>query len=407
MTMLGNGIINEKEDGIISDYIKDSYTYFAENDILIAKITPCMEHGKCAIAKNLKNGIAFGSTEYNIFRVKDNRILTEYLFMFLNRDIIRKQAENNMVGTSGRQRVPIMFYKNLQIPILNIEFQQRIKNIVNNSHMKLNQSRLLYSQAEKLLLEELDLKEWQVSKENVAIKSFKSSFLDTGRLDAEYYQPKYDNIITKIKAHKNDYCTLEEALEYIYTGEYSEMYYKKNKGLKFYIRSTNIKKGQIEVDPDYYVKAEKFNKMVKVGDILSTRVGSIGTFGEVRKELDGSICSDNVLCFRMSRNFDPSVYTMLFNTSFIFELVDRLSRGSVQQRLNQETLKTLVIPILDERFQQKIADEIQKSFIFKEQSEHLLVIAKCAVEIALERNEEIASKYINEELERINITINN
>ena len=119
MQNLGNGIINEYETGMMISFLS-GYTYFAENDILIAKITPCMEHGKCAMAYNLRNNIGFGSTEFNVFRITDSRFTKEFVFCYLNRESIRKIATDNMVGTSGRQRVPTSFYEKLKIPLMQI-----------------------------------------------------------------------------------------------------------------------------------------------------------------------------------------------------------------------------------------------------------------------------------------------
>ena len=100
-------------------------SYIEEKDIIIAKITPCMENGKCAIAIGLTNGLGMGSTEYHVFRTKDD-VLPEYLFAFLNREKVRKEAVLNMTGASGHRRVPVSFYEDLEIPVVPIEEQQRI-----------------------------------------------------------------------------------------------------------------------------------------------------------------------------------------------------------------------------------------------------------------------------------------
>ena len=119
----------EKEKVIyrkISDFKKGGYTNFLENDILIAKITPCMENGKCALATNLKNGVGFGSTEFHVFRADKEIILPVYLFLFLNRHEVRQFAEYNMTGSSGHRRVPESFYSDLKIPLPPLEIQQQI-----------------------------------------------------------------------------------------------------------------------------------------------------------------------------------------------------------------------------------------------------------------------------------------
>lgn len=119
------GYIETKEDKQYREVKSGGYTYFAENDIIIAKITPCMENGKCAIAKDLTNGIAFGSTEFHVFRCS-KEILNTYLFALLNTDTIRYCAQKNMTGSSGHRRVPESFYKSMEIPLPPLNIQETI-----------------------------------------------------------------------------------------------------------------------------------------------------------------------------------------------------------------------------------------------------------------------------------------
>ncbi len=130
------GYIDVMEDKMLGDVRKGSYTYFSEGDIIIAKITPCMENGKCAIAKGLKNNIGFGSSEFHTFRC-NSKIRTEFLFGYLNRTSIRKQAADNMTGASGHRRVPIEFYENLDVPLPNIAKQNEVVAKVNEFEAKI------------------------------------------------------------------------------------------------------------------------------------------------------------------------------------------------------------------------------------------------------------------------------
>ncbi|EAK5561544.1 restriction endonuclease, partial [Campylobacter upsaliensis] len=123
------GYIQNKVDKPLKELKKGSYTYFAENDILIAKITPCMENGKCAIAKNLTNGLGMGSSEFHIFRTYKG-LNNKFLFACLNQDSIRQEAAKNMTGSSGHRRVPISFYESLQIPLPPLEAQEKIVYII-------------------------------------------------------------------------------------------------------------------------------------------------------------------------------------------------------------------------------------------------------------------------------------
>lgn len=120
-----DGFIETTVDKPIKDVRTGSYTYFAENDIIIAKITPCMENGKCALATNLTNGIGMGSSEFHVFRVNES-CKPEFLFSFLNRKVIRIEAEKNMTGASGHRRVPISFYEDLVISLPSLTEQTQI-----------------------------------------------------------------------------------------------------------------------------------------------------------------------------------------------------------------------------------------------------------------------------------------
>lgn len=122
-----NGYIENKVDKSIKELKKGGFTYFKENDIIIAKITPCMENGKCAFAKGLTNKIGLGSTEFHVLRAS-NEIKVGYLFSLLNRDLIRIEAEKQMTGSSGHRRVPIEFYENIKIPLPPKNIQQQIVN---------------------------------------------------------------------------------------------------------------------------------------------------------------------------------------------------------------------------------------------------------------------------------------
>lgn len=115
MSSLGLGTINNKVDRPLSEMSSGGYTIFRENDVLVAKITPCMENGKCALAENLTNQIGFGSTEFHVIRAA-NKERAKYVLEFINREYIRKVAASNMTGASGHRRVPQYFYEQMPIP---------------------------------------------------------------------------------------------------------------------------------------------------------------------------------------------------------------------------------------------------------------------------------------------------
>lgn len=102
-----------------------SYTYFAENDVLLAKITPCFENGKLGIAKNLTNKIGFGSSEFIVFRTLEE-ISNEWLYYFLSREQFLHEGANNMSGAVGHKRVNKDFIENYEIPLPPLTTQQKI-----------------------------------------------------------------------------------------------------------------------------------------------------------------------------------------------------------------------------------------------------------------------------------------
>lgn len=121
-----DGRITKQESRALSELLGGSYTYFANEDIILAKITPCMENGKCALARGLVNSLALGSSEFHVIRANQAIALPAYLFSFLNRAEIRVVAEKNMTGSSGHRRVPESFYADLKIPIPPLEIQKQI-----------------------------------------------------------------------------------------------------------------------------------------------------------------------------------------------------------------------------------------------------------------------------------------
>ncbi|MGA6220167.1 restriction endonuclease subunit S [Streptomyces umbrinus] len=107
------------------DLKKKSLTHFQENDVLFAKITPCMENGKIALARGLLDGRALGSTEFHVLRSR-GAVLPEYLMhYFLQRDV-RTSAEQNMSGAVGQRRVPRPYLESLEIPVPPHAEQRRI-----------------------------------------------------------------------------------------------------------------------------------------------------------------------------------------------------------------------------------------------------------------------------------------
>jgi type I restriction enzyme S subunit len=132
------GAITKPEIRPLKKVIK-GFTHFAEGDVLFAKITPCMENGKAAIAKNLVSGVGCGTTELYVLRPLGG-ILSEYIYYYIRQQSFRDRAEANMTGTAGQLRVPVEFIRNEILPIPSAKEQKVIINKIKN----------LYAQADTI-----------------------------------------------------------------------------------------------------------------------------------------------------------------------------------------------------------------------------------------------------------------
>lgn len=105
--------------------VYQGYTYFKENDVLLARVTPCFENGKSGIARNLRNDIGFGSSEYFVFRSKKD-ILSEWIYYFISSLNFIESGKLHMTGTGGLQRLTKDYATKYKIPLPSLEIQQQI-----------------------------------------------------------------------------------------------------------------------------------------------------------------------------------------------------------------------------------------------------------------------------------------
>lgn len=113
------------EDRKLADVLS-GFTYFKDNDILLAKITPCFENGKAAIARNLTNGIGFGSTEFIVIRANTSLVYPEWIFYHINTPEFIDGGKSFMTGTAGQQRIDINYVKQYRIPVPSLEEQKKV-----------------------------------------------------------------------------------------------------------------------------------------------------------------------------------------------------------------------------------------------------------------------------------------
>ena len=110
--------------------VKSGFTYFAEEDVLFAKITPCMENGKGAVAKGLCNGIGFGSTEFHVLRPVDGKTNPYWIYILTVFPQFREDAAANMTGSAGQRRVPASFLETYKVALPPIKLQEQFAAFV-------------------------------------------------------------------------------------------------------------------------------------------------------------------------------------------------------------------------------------------------------------------------------------
>ena len=130
------GIVIESQTRKLSE-VKTGFTNFSENDILFAKITPCMENGKSAIVGKLVNDIGYGSTEFYVIRCSD-KLYNRFLYHLIRSEKFREDAKKVMTGSVGQLRVPKKFLENYKLYLPPIDEQRKIVEIIDRLFTKLN-----------------------------------------------------------------------------------------------------------------------------------------------------------------------------------------------------------------------------------------------------------------------------
>ncbi len=330
------------------------------------------------------------------FIPNEDKLLPEYLTAFLNTkygiwDIKRRSRQSINQTNVNPEEV-----KAIEIPLLSKEFQDLIKDNFDVAHENRILSRNKYTQAEQILLEELGLKDFEPSNEPVNIKSFKDSFLATGRLDAEYYQKKYEDIEKAIKSYKNGWSVLDEFIGNYSTGfPYKSETYVDEKGIPL-IRINNIKNGYLDLENSAKIPESDLSlspkDIAKENDILISMSGTIGNSCKIPKGVTAVI---NQRIMRITpKNYNVDVLPLLINSIIGKFQLERIGTGGVQTNISSSDIRKILIPIIPNDKQQKIADLVEESFALKKQSEELLETAKRAVEIAIEQSEEKAIEFI-------------
>jgi len=288
---------------------------FANGDTIFARITPCLENGKIAKVKGLEKEVGFGSTEFFVFRAKENISDPDFIYYLAKTDLVRQPAIKSMVGASGRQRADKGVVEQIKVPNIPLPTQRRIASILSayDDLIENNLKRI------KLLEEKAALSYHGILKRETELKLLPLSQLAT---------------ITSSKR--------------IFLSDYVEQ------GIPFYRSKEIIAKSNFESisKPLYITEArysdikEKFGVPIS-GDLLITSVGTIGFIHLVNDDDEDFYFKDgNLIWIRklIQQNLKYFLF-FKFRTPEFRKMLNSIAIGSSQKALTIETVKKLEIKI--------------------------------------------------------------
>jgi len=343
-----------------------------------------------------------------------NKILNQsFLAVFLNTFYGKEQINKGMYGGVQPEVAPY-YLKNILFPLFSTFFQKSIEKLVNQSSREVDASKLIYKQAEDLLLSELGLQDWQPTEETVAVKSFAESFLSSGRFDAEHYKPKYDQVLEKLKSlNPLKMVHLEEISTNITNGQ-TPLRHDLSIGEVKFLTAEHIHDFKINYETNkrvliHHHQTELTRTHLSKGDILITIKGRVGNAAVV-EHLDELVnINQDVAMIRLTLDVNPHYVAGFLNSLMGKLLVEQASTGQINPFLSLGNLRKLVIPIFPSKIMddlgESIKSKIDDAYKAREQSKQLLEIAKTGVERAIETNEATATTWINEQLEGLGVEL--
>ena len=359
-----------------------------DGDVLFNRTNSYEWVGRTGIfRKTKKQDFVFAS--YLVRFIPDEKIiLPEYLVTYLNskygiKDIRRRARQSINQTNVNPEEVKEMF-----IPLLSEGLQNIIKKSFDEAFDKNVSSQNLYIKAEDLLLEELGLRDFQPSEQGINIKSLKDSFLSTGRLDAEYYQPKYDDYIELIQNYSQGSKPLKKVCNIR-----DENFDPLSDEIYNYIELSNIgKSGDItgateDIGSELPTRARR---IVNTDDVIVSSIeGSLSSCALVTEDYDNALCSTGFYVIN-SREINSETLLVLFKSEPMQNILKQGCSGTILTAINKLEFQNIPVPLIEKETQNAIQSLIQQSFTLKAKSEQLLETAKTLVEMAIEQGEEKA-----------------
>lgn len=333
----------------------------------------------------------------SFIRVSNSSYNAETLFIFLQSKYGNKQTRR-IARPTGQYNINNEELGSYKIPLFSLPFQSKIETMVKNADQKLGNSKMLYTQAENLLISELRLENFNPLNEKVSIKTLKESFLKTGRLDSEYYQVKYDEYLRKIKLNKHTTIS----------NEFGLIKEKMKSGLGSYhyveIGDVNVSDGKSEpqlIDEKDLPANAKI--LPQKGDLLVSKVRpNRGAISIIEEDYSNLVVSGAFAVLREKKESDYKVETLktLLRTPIYLDWLLKFNVGTSYPVITDEDILSLPIPIIKSNVQNEIASYIKQSMEYSKKAKELLEISTKAVEIAIDKDEQTAHNFLDRQIDR-------
>ena len=353
--------------------------------------------GKCAL---VKADILPANLDQDVARISftNAQIAPAFVLCYLNSIFGQDWMVRNQTGMV-QQGLSLEKVRQIPIPQMSITFQDKICEIVENAFARKKESVWSYDAANRILDDMIGIKDLCAT--TISKKSFFQSFVKTGRLDAEYYQPKYDILFDELKKFSckrlggpNGIINIKKSIE-----PGSEAYTED--GIPF-VRVSDISKFGIS-EPDIKLRSDIIpNPEVLFppkDTILLSKDGSVGIAYKVEATMP-IITSGALLHLKVRDKTEvlPDYLTLVLNSPVVQLQAERDSNGAIIQHWKPSEIENVIIPILDMDTQKEIAAKVQEAFTLRKQTKQLLEYAKQAVEMAIEQGEDVALAWLKDKI---------
>ena len=323
-----------------------------------------------------------------------NKIDGAYLLAFFLASEGRLQVLRSAM-LSGQGKLELDDIRNYEIPVISVLLKQKLHDVLDCKYKVDLESSRAYGRAEKVLLDAVGLADFEPSTQNTNIKTFAQSFGTNGRLDAEYYQPKYEVFENTIKSHPNGYTLISHEYDHFCAVS------RKPKLAYNYIEISDVNVSDGTNSPNLLETSElpaNAKYEVKKGDLIISKVRpNRGAVTVIESDGDNLIVSGafTVLREKPESVFTKEVLKVLLRTPIYREWLLQFNIGTQYPVIRDDDILNLPIPKIDIATQTNISELVQQSFSLKAESERMLEAAKRAVEMAIESSEEAALAWLN------------